>query len=346
METSNQSIICQLWSLIVGDMEEFLVWFTSDEVQTQPKLVIRMLLYAACVGCTDVCLTIIDSGIVSDRYIESAFRTACESGKLETAQHIVQCGRINERQMQAALLTACSSCWPNKAVMNWLMDAVKVTQQERDSWMLIAAVARGDTLHDIQLLVGKVGKHAVKNMSRALLTACMKNRVDVVDWLTTCTAADASIKMKCEKEVAIATTMTSLAEACNKGNIYITRQLLHCVTPRTINTPCGVRNDSALHLVIWQAADCQNNPLHAACAFNSLYLDTNPLYAQDVNIQYKDGHTLLHLSSMVSYKEGVEMLLSVFADKEITNDDQQTPADSAKSFKYYDIVKLFSTSSV
>jgi hypothetical protein len=57
------------------------------------------------------------------------------------------------------------------------MDAVKPTQQERDSWMLTAAVTRGDTLNDIQLLVGKVGKHAVEATSRALLTASNKNRV-------------------------------------------------------------------------------------------------------------------------------------------------------------------------
>ena len=45
------------------------------------------------------------------------------------------------------------------------------------------------------------GKTAVEAMSRALLTASNKNRVDVVDWLTTHTAANASIKMKREKEI-------------------------------------------------------------------------------------------------------------------------------------------------
>jgi cell division inhibitor SulA len=119
---------------------------------------------------------------------------------LETAQHIAQCGRINKQQMRA-VLDACSSSGSNKAVVKWLMCTLELTQQERDSWMLAAAVARGDTLHDIQLLVGKVGKHAVEAMSRALLTASNKNRVDVVDWLTTHTAADASIKMKCEMNV-------------------------------------------------------------------------------------------------------------------------------------------------
>jgi hypothetical protein len=83
----------------------------------------------------------------------------------------------------------------------------------------------------------------------------------VVDWLTTHTAADASIKMKCDNELGYTMTMTSLAAACYKGNIAITRQLLHCVTPRTINTPCGDRDDTALHYVIWQAADFISNPL-------------------------------------------------------------------------------------
>jgi hypothetical protein len=116
----------------------------------------------------------------------------------------------------------------------------KLTQQERDSCLLTAAVTRGDTLYDIQLLVGKVGKHAVEAMSRALLAASNKNRVDVVNWLTTHTAANASIKMECAIEIGVSGTMTSLAAACYKGNIAITRQLIHCVTPRTINTPCGV----------------------------------------------------------------------------------------------------------
>jgi hypothetical protein len=128
-----------------------------------------------------------------------AFQTACENGIWKLHNTLLNVVALTNNKCEL-LLDACSSSGSNKAVVNWLMSTLKLTQQERDSWMLTAAVARGDTLHDIQLLVGKVGKHSVEAMSRALLTASNKNRVDVVDWLTTHTAADASIKMKCEDE--------------------------------------------------------------------------------------------------------------------------------------------------
>lgn len=154
-------------------------------------------------------------------------------------------------------------------------------------------------------------------------------------------------RMKCEDELGYTMKMTSFAAACNKGNIAITRQLLHCVTPRIINTPCGDYDDTALHHVIWQAEDFISYPLFLVCASKTLARVSDLLYDQDVNTQYKDGYTLLHFSCALCFKEGVEILLSVCADKEITADDRKTAVDAAKYYNNNnDIVKLSSASFV
>lgn len=116
------SFISNVLKIASADMIQFLVWFTSNDVQTRPtcRLVHTALITTATAGCTDQCLTIIYSGLVSDKDIELAFQTACEHGHLDTAQYITQCGRINKQQMRN-VLDAYSSIGSNKAVVNWLM---------------------------------------------------------------------------------------------------------------------------------------------------------------------------------------------------------------------------------
>jgi ankyrin repeat protein len=78
----------------------------------------------------------------------------------------------------------------------------------------------------------------------------------------------------------------------------------------------------------------------------TLHLVSDLLYDEDVNMQYKNGHTLLHYSCATDYKNGVEILLSVFADKEITDDTRRTAFKVAESFDHYEMIKLFSKSSI
>jgi hypothetical protein len=107
MDPNNYSEFFYLMNVVCGDMTQFLLWFTRDDVQTQPVLIFRAFFVAAVTGCTDKCVTIIDSGTVSDDDIEWAFRQACVLGQLEIAQHIAQCGRITSQQVRAALFDAC-----------------------------------------------------------------------------------------------------------------------------------------------------------------------------------------------------------------------------------------------
>jgi hypothetical protein len=47
MEASDYNFKPHFWSLVCGDMIQFLLWFTRDDVQTQPHFVQSALLLVA-----------------------------------------------------------------------------------------------------------------------------------------------------------------------------------------------------------------------------------------------------------------------------------------------------------
>lgn len=88
------------------------------------------------------------------------------------AQHILQCIVRNKQHMQTSL---CELCLPGQlSMVNWSMCTSILKQQERDSYMLATVATRGETLHDIPLLVGEVGKNNQVDQSIKTLTSSVQ----------------------------------------------------------------------------------------------------------------------------------------------------------------------------
>lgn len=69
--------------------------------------------------------------------------------------------------------------------------------------------------------------------------------------------------------------------------------------------------------------DFINNLLFVACVTKTVHRVSDFLYDQDVYIQYNESCTLLHISCALCFKEGVDVLLSVFADNAMTAEDEK-----------------------
>jgi ankyrin repeat protein len=79
----------------------------------------------------------------------------------------------------------------------------------------------------------------------------------------------------------------------------------------------GKRCNTALHEVIWHT---QMTPLHWSCYRCDTAAVVDVVYESDVNVQDGAGRTAMHQACVNRHLDIVKVLLSVFADTNITND--------------------------
>jgi ankyrin repeat protein len=145
-------------------------------------------------------------------------------------------------------------------------------------------------------------------------------RVDIVDWLMTHTSADVNYSRVIYFNNG---SMTSLAIACYEGHMTVVKRLLiDATSPCDVNMVTGVRYNTALHEVIWHT---KLTPLHWSCYSGDTAAVVDVVYESDVNMQDRAGRTAMHHACMNGHLDTVKVLLSVFADTNITDDDGRTP---------------------
>jgi ankyrin repeat protein len=118
-------------------------------------------------------------------------------------------------------------------------------------------------------------------------------------------------------------SMTSLAAACYEGHVAVVKRLLINVTLQCeVNAVSGVMRNTALHEVIRYTRE---TPLHVSCYRGDTAAVVDVVYESDVNMQDKGGRTAMHNACVNGHLDIVKVLLSVFADTDITNDYGDTP---------------------
>jgi ankyrin repeat protein len=301
-----------------GNVDAVRKWLHGDGRHNVKKQVV-VLLRAARYGHTDICQLVIDCDTVSTDNLTTALQQACYWGHLSVVQLIVSTlgQNCNSQLLEHILFYAALRC--RTEVVNWLLSLTRPTDADYMRCNLILASARGD-LTCVTQLVNNIGRDVTDVMSQALWTACYWGRVDIVDWLMTHTSADVNYSRVIYNNIG---NMTSLALACFGGRMAVVKRLLIDETlPCDVNMVTGKRCNTALHEVIWNT---QKTPLHLSCYKGDTTAVGEVVYESDVNLQDKEGKTAMHLAGIGGHLDTVKVLLSVFADTNITNDYGCTP---------------------
>jgi ankyrin repeat protein len=312
------SATCDVFSDVIhGNVDAVRKWLHGDgryNVKKQARVFNR----AAVKGHTDICQLVIGCATVSTYGLTAALRAACYRGHLSVVQLIVSTlgHHCNTQLLDDCLHVAAIGC--RTEVVNWLLRLTHPTDADYMRWDLVQASARGD-LTRVTRLVNTMGRDVTDVMSHALWTACYRGRFDIVDWLMTHTSADVNY---CRVLNSTTGSMTSLVAGCYIGHMTVVKRLLTDATSCDVNIVTGVRCNTALHEVIWYT---QPTPLHVSCDKCDTAAVVDVVYESDVNIQDSTGLTAMHYVSEVGNLDTVKVLLSVFADINITDDKGRTP---------------------
>jgi hypothetical protein len=111
--------------------------------------------------------------------------------------------------------------------------------------------------------------------------------------------------------------------------VKVTRQivkriLIDSTSSCDVNMVTGDKSNTALHEIIWYTPSI---PLHDSCFNGDTAAVVEMVYESDVNLQDFNGNTAMHNAGMKGHFDIVKVLLSVFADTNITDDNGDTPAD-------------------
>jgi ankyrin repeat protein len=337
--TSVRKTASSVADLVRGDIPQLLAWMASKHF-TADKL-LNLLILAAGVGRTDICLAIIGSTRYPIMLLAVTLTMACYHNQLTLAKIVVKRYRsmLNFQHLYDALLEASSK--GHSEIVQWLLGEMKLSHDDRVRWLLATASARGD-IDTVKLLTTRTASQAIHDTSQALRCACYNGKGDVVEWLMAHTAC--SVSKLGDLDADSCGKMTSLTAACYNGHADVVKTLLQCVTPHTVNIQCGRYNDSALHTVIWHGHNLGENRLHTACHNNDIQAVKTLVYTNDndVNGQDNGGYTPLHYACNYGNVDIVESLLSVFANINSTDDNKQTPVELAKYHGNKEVVLCFS----
>lgn len=313
-----------------GDVRKVNKWILKGEHRNWRKLH-NVLSTAASLGKTDICHLILLKATVRKSVLMEALNVACSSCNLSTAQLLASYCDIanNSEYMHKLLIRACA--FGHAEILHWLITGVmKISYTDIDGlkWLLAFLSGHRD-LGKVRQLATLLGVERVGIMSRALIIACYNSRYEVAKWLTTYTAANASIR---QMYVINEDCVTSLMLTCVSGQLVMLRELLPCVTPFTVNVASGRRRDTALHLAIWCTDLTVNdvNLLFTSSLGGDIESVSRLLFSVNVNVQDSNGSTPLHHACAAGHVDIVCALVSVFADTDITDDIKHTAAQQAE----------------
>jgi ankyrin repeat protein len=320
------SATCDVFSdALHGNVDAVRKWLHGDGRYNRNRQSI-VLYRAAGYGHNDICQLVIDCATVSTDDLTHALRAACNRGHLSLVQLIVRTlgPHCNSQLLNDHLHIA--ALHRQTEVVDWLIPLTHPTDADYMRWDLVQASARGD-LTRVTQLVNTIGRDVTDVMSYALWAACRWGDVDIVDWLMTHTSADVNYSRVIEYDMG---SMTPLAVACFGNEITVVKRLLTDVTlPCDVNMVNGDKQNTALHEVIGYI---NAPPLHDLCYKGDTAAVVAVMYESDVNLQDKDSCTAMHWACMDGHLDTVKVLLSVFADTNITDDYGDTPVATCKSW--------------
>jgi ankyrin repeat protein len=308
---------------IYGNVDAVRKWLHGDGRNNVIKQT-EVLHAAAEKGHTGICKLIIDCDTVPTDELTIAFSDACENEHLSVVQLIV---RTLGHHCNTQLLDDClhyAALKSNTDVGNLLLPLTNPTDADYMRWDLVQACARCGDLTRVKQFVYRVGPNVTDVMSHALWTACYKGKGDTVDWLMTHTSADVNhsraVDLNRPRD-----SMTSLAITCYEGHTSVTKRMLTNATLSCdVNMVSEARCNTALHEVIWYT---RRTPLHDACISGDKAAVLDVVYESDVNKQDRNGCTAMHYACMNGHFDIAEVLLSVFANINITDDYGRTPVE-------------------
>jgi hypothetical protein len=318
-------------------------WLATRDGQSNITKNMNVLIEAIHAGRSDICRLIFDrerlNHITTALINQQAIACLCYSGHRSVAQLIIRRCHPTTQQLYTALANA--STYGRMEVVAWLASEMQLSDDDVVRWVLTTASARGDIDNVKLLTVGlQTGPTSTRTVSQALKGACYMGKMKVVNWLTIYTAAD--VTLRGELDYAIG-SMTSLTAACYKSHSDIVRTLLQCVTPHTVNIQCGRPNESALHSVMYYIKhDNWNHSLHSVCKRADIRDVNNALYDTDIDMIDHHGSTPLHRACQNGNVNMVQLLLSVFARDDITDNEKLTPIEIAKCFGNKELVSYMS----
>jgi ankyrin repeat protein len=313
------------------DIDKCTAWLATRDSHITTTFIKNVFVQAINAGRSDICQLIFDSGRLDYTEITSmsqeAIAIACYGGHLSVAQLLVSRWHPSTKRLYMALTHACTH--GHIVIVTWLLNEMKLSHDLRVRWLLATACAHGD-INTVRQLAVQAGVSSTEAMSQALRVACYKGRVKVVDWLMTHTTADVSLCGELDNATG---SMTSLTAACRNGHVDTVVTLLKCVTPHTVNIQCGKYNDSALHFdICFSKVENWIHSLHMACTKANIDDVSIMMYDTDVSTTDHQGCTPLHLVCQNGSVNIVQLLLSVFARVDITNNDRNTPIDTANRY--------------
>jgi ankyrin repeat protein len=316
VDSATCDVVCGAHHGNVDTVRKWLLGDGRDNVNKQAVVLYR----PAARGHTDICQLVIDCDTVSTDGLTFALNLACSKGHLSVVQLIVS---TLGHHCNSQLLDDClhvAALHSHTKVVKWLLRLTHPTDVDYIMrWDLVQASARGD-LTRVTQLVNTIGRHVNDVMSHALWAACYWGRVDIVDWMMTHTSVDVNYSRMIRPTIG---SMTSLSAGCYIGHLIVAKRLLMDATsPCDVNMVTGGSRNTALHDVI---KNTRWTLLHKSCYRGDTTAAVGVVYECDVNIQNSKGRTAMHYACANGHLDTVKVLLSVFADTNIADENNRTP---------------------
>jgi ankyrin repeat protein len=307
--------------VIHGNVDAVRKWLHGNGRQNIDKQAL-VLYRAAEEGHTDIFQLVNNCNTVPTDDLTNSLHLACCYGRLSVVQLIVSTHghHCSSQLLDGYLLVATLHC--HTKVVNWLLPLTHPTHADYRRWNLVLASARGD-FKRVKKLVNKIGCDVTDVITYALWTACYWGRVDIVNWLMTHTSADVNFSRIQHLGVG---NMMSLAIACHEGHMTVAKRLLiRTKTLCDVNIVTNTERNTALHEVI---NFTRETSLHQSCSRGDTAAVVDVVYESDVNMQNRAGWTAVYWAFAYGHLDIMKVLLSVFADTNITDNAGYTSVEA------------------